>query len=652
MTGADSRAQRSLNRAVESLGGVPREGQIQMVERVRQTLAEGDLALIQAGTGTGKSLGYLIPALTALASGDVNRVVVSTATLALQRQILIKDAPTALAAVAAQTDTRLKVALLKGWHHYLCKNKLAGGYPDEGETLFEASDTAAALGTLGEQVMRLREFADETDTGDRDDVSPGVHDRAWRQVSVTRNECLGARCQFAEDCFAFAARARAGESDLLVTNHTLLGIQAASEVPVLPDFDALIVDEAHDLADRVTAAGALQLSGGMLTRLLRVVSREFPSVDLDEAVAALSEALEEAPTGRITALTAALQDAFILLGNAASAAVEANKNAKGKDTDAGSRAQAKAALLELQGAAVRLLSGTIPTGEDVAWIDRGRDGTEPPILKVAPLDVAPLIANELLAERAAVLTSATLALGGSFAASKAKVGAHLLADTTVNEIDVGSPFTYAKQGILYIASDMPEPSRDGIAEEALDTFAELVMAAGGRTLGLFSSRRGAERTAERLRVSVDTPVYVQGEDQLSQLVDDFLADESATLLGTLTLWQGVDAPGDTCRLVVIDRIPFPRPTDPMTEARNELATKRRQNSFMEVSANHAALLLAQGAGRLIRSSTDRGVVAVLDPRLRTKRYGTYLLRSMPPMWPTEEKKVAIDALTRLRDANT
>ncbi|SEA45543.1 ATP-dependent DNA helicase DinG [Bowdeniella nasicola] len=659
MTGQDPAelTARALSAAVADLGGEPRPGQSAMAKRVIETLSEGHLALIQAGTGTGKSLGYLVPAMTALATGEASRVVVATATLALQRQILIKDAPLAAEAVRATTGSAITVAVQKGWHHYVCLHKLNGGYPDEGETLFTEDDTAAAAGTLGDQILRLREFAKESDTGDRDDVTPGVHDRAWRQVSVSRQECLGSRCELFEDCFAVRARARAAEADLVVTNHTLLGIQAASEVPVLPEFDALIVDEAHDLVSRVTQAGTLQISGAMLARLHRTAAREFPTTHLDDAVAAVEEAIEEAPAGRLRALSPALHDAFLLLGSAASEASEAGRTdsvttgaRRTADPEAtGARAQAKAALLELSEMAVRVLSDSIAAGADVAWIDRGRDGSEAPRLNISPLDVAPLIANELLAERGAVLTSATLSLGGSFAAAKAEVGAHLLANHTVTDLDVGSPFNYPKQGIIYIATHVPRPDRDGISEEALDVMAELVEASGGGTLGLFSSRRGAERAAERLRVSIDTPVYVQGEGQLSQLVDDFLADESASLLGTLSLWQGVDAPGTTCRLVVIDRIPFPRPDDPMIEARNELATSRRQNAFMTVSATHAALMLAQGSGRLIRTHSDRGVVAVLDPRLKIARYGGFLAASMPQMWPTSETRLVKNALARLRE---
>ena len=637
-------AARALDQAVADLGGTPRTGQQRMAEEVGAALTGGRVALVQAGTGTGKSLGYLVPALAALAAGDVKRVVVSTATLALQRQIVTKDAPLAAGAVSAVTGTTLNVALLKGWHHYVCRHKIEGGYPDDGMALFDVEDAEPTAGSVGEDIVRVRAWAEDSDTGDRDDLPGGVADKVWRHVSVTRQECLGARCPLFDACFAVAARNRAAEADLVVTNHTMLGIHASSDAPILPEFDALIVDEAHDLAARVTAAGALQVSGGIVARLLRIVNRSAPSTDLGSAADALGDALEETASGRITGLPETLHDAATMLDAACRDAASDLRKESGEDD--GGRAQAKAAIVDLWSVAQRLLDHA-PDGGDVVWVERGRDGTEAPLLKIAPLDVAPLIADKLLTDRGVVLTSATLALGGTFDAAAAAVGAHLLGKGAWHGVDVGSPFEYAKQGILYVAADVPLPGRDGVSEEALDALAELVEAAGGRTLGLFSSRRGAERAAERLRVTIDTPVLVQGENQLGQLVDEFLADEHATLLGTLSLWQGVDAPGDTCRLVVMDRIPFPRPDDPMIEARNELVKKRRGNPFMAVSATHAALLLAQGAGRLIRRSTDRGVVAILDPRLETARYGSFLRASLPGFWPTTSKDVAISALERL-----
>ncbi len=639
-------ARAALTHAVTAVHGQRRDGQARMVEEVSTALAQGQVLMVQAGTGTGKSLGYLIPAI-AWATQQGERVVVSTATLALQRQIMTKDAPTAVEAVAKENSARADVALLKGWQHYLCLHRLHGGYP-EPDTLFDDAPATTQIGSMGEQMLRVRQWAEETDTGDRDDLSPGVHDKVWRHVSVTRKECVGSSCPYFTDCWAARARTRASEADVVVTNHTLLGIHAASDVPVLPEFAALIVDEAHELADRVTGAGAQQLSTGVVQRLVRVIAREAPSLDLDEAADALGEAIAALPAERLHALPEAFAQALLLTQAAARDCLQALRAET--TAEAGSLAQARAAATELAETCDRFLGRGLTQGEDVAWVERVGE-TDAVSVKIAPLDVAPLVANQLLEGRGVVLTSATLSVGGSFQPAANRMGAALLGEDTWSGIDVGSPFSYDKQGILYIASDVPAPDRDGISEEALDRFAELVKAAGGQTLGLFSSRRGVERAAERLRVSIDTPVYVQGEDQLSQLVDDFLAEEESTLLGTLTLWQGVDAPGPTCSLVVIDRIPFPRPDDPLVQARSDRVKERGGNPFMAVSLSHAALLMAQGAGRLIRRGDDRGMVAVLDPRLETQRYGSILRSSMPPLWPTNDAAVAVGALRRLAARN-
>jgi ATP-dependent DNA helicase DinG len=218
---------------------------------------------------------------------------------------------------------------------------------------------------------------------------------------------------------------------------------------------------------------------------------------------------------------------------------------------------------------------------------------------------------------------------------------------TWQALDVGSPFDYRRQGICYVAKHLPAPGREPATQAQLDEIEALVRAAGGRTLGLFSSRRAATAAAAAMRERLDVPVLVQGDDQLGTLVDRFTEDPATCLFGTLSLWQGVDVPGATCRLVVIDRIPFPRPDDPVSSARSEAVARAGGNGFMAVAASHAALLLAQGSGRLIRTTADRGVVAVLDPRLVTSRYGEYLLRSMPPFWRTTDRQVALDALSRL-----
>src|SRR5690349_4492737 len=311
---------------------------------------------------------------------------------------------------------------------------------------------------------------------------------------------------------------------------------------------------------------------------------------------------------------------------------------------------------------------------EVLWLSEGSDPATgsgqrrvPPRLCVAPLEVWGPMRDKLLTDKTVVMTSATLKLGGDFGAIATSVGLRpgervdtegpqeAAADTTDGEgtlpwvgLDVGSPFDYGSQAILYVARHLPAPGRDGLGEAQLDEIVSLVDAAEGRTLGLFSSRRAAETAAAAVRERLPhLTTLAQGEAQLPELARQFVGDPHTCLFGTLSLWQGLDVPGDTCQLVIIDRIPFPRPDDPLMSARQRAADQAGGNGFMQVAATHAALLLAQGSGRLIRTTTDRGVVAILDPRVVTARYGGFLRASLPPMWSTTDRAVVLSALKRL-----
>lgn len=644
-------AVRVLRHAVDALGGSTRTGQDAMCERAAATFDSGDVLLAQAGTGTGKSLAYLAAAMTAAAETG-QRAVISTATLALQRQVLLADAPLVADAVAEITGNRLDVALLKGWNNYVCRHKLSGGYPeDDAPTLFDAGSAhplEGPRGSLGAQVVRVREWAEETETGDRDDLVPGVSDRAWRQVSVSKLECLGAKCPMRTECFAELARAKAHAADVVVTNHAMLGVAAGGSPGALPEYEFLVIDEAHDLVSRVTSAATVDLSAGAVDRVARGVATHAASAHpkLSDAAAAVRAALDALPDGRLVVLPATLQDAAVLLASATREAVAAIGGV-GSDDDAGSRAVVKSELVVLSEIADRLMAGTVESNRDVAWVGRGRDSSDPPRLYLAPLSVAHQINEHILGERAVVATSATLQLGGSFDPAAWAFG--LVGDDgrEWSGEDFGSPFDYGKQGILYVASRLPRPGRDGVSKEALVELTELVRASKGGTLGLFSSLRGAQRAAEYVRQYVTSDVLLQGEQQLPQLVKQFASDRQTSLFGTLSLWQGVDVPGDACRLVVIDRIPFPRPDDPIMSARTQKAEEAGRSGFMEVSVSHAALLLAQGAGRLIRRSEDRGVVAILDSRVATSGYGRYLMASLPPLWPTRDGELVRRSLAAL-----
>jgi ATP-dependent DNA helicase DinG len=334
----------------------------------------------------------------------------------------------------------------------------------------------------------------------------------------------------------------------------------------------------------------------------------------------------------------------------------------GTDKPSAEQRQAAAAVSEVFDVAERMAA---LDARDVVWVsERERTGRE---ARVAPLSVAGLMRSQVFGERPTVLTSATLKLGDDFTATASSVGLRErdrddrpATDTAASPpqgddppvpwrgLDVGSPFDYRRQGIRYVARTLPPPGRDGVSAESLAEIAELVWAAGGRTLGLFSSRRAAETAAVHVRKQLPKlTILCQGDAQLSELTRRFVAEETTSLFGTLSLWQGVDVPGATCSLVIIDRIPFPRPDEPLTLARQKAVAEAGGNGFMSVAATHAALLLAQGSGRLVRRLSDRGVVAVLDPRLVTARYGSFLRASMPDMWPTTDRETAIAALRRL-----
>ncbi|WP_432514024.1 ATP-dependent DNA helicase [Kineococcus sp. SYSU DK001] len=658
-----------LDAVVDALGGQRREGQARMAQAVTDAIRSRRHLLVQAGTGTGKSMAYLVPAVAHAVHTD-HRVVVTTATLALQAQVVERDLPRLARALAPALRREPTWELLKGRANYLCRNKLDGGFPTDEGALFDIAAPTLTTGAgggdagrLGREVVRLREWAATTETGDRDELDPGVSDRAWRQVSVSARECLGAqRCPVAAECFSERVRARARQVDVVVTNHAMTAIDALENSGLLlPEHDVLVVDEAHELADRVTAVATAELSASVLHTASRRLRRSAGIVAeaLDDAAVALEAALEEAPPGRLDRWPDALADAVVAVRDAARQALSDLKDAgesAGKEEDPesrGARHLARAAVQEVFSVAERLAADVgreAQDGHDVAWVTAGFGAaSRPPSLHIAPLSVAGLLRERLFSERTVVATSATLTLGGSFDPVAGAFGLKGAkgAGTAWTGVDVGSPFDYPRQGILYVARHLPPPGRAGSGEAAMDELAALVEAAGGRTLGLFSSRRAAEEAAEALRRRVSTPVLCQGDDRLPKLVRDFTDDPATTLVGTMSLWQGVDVPGASCSLVVIDRIPFPRPDDPLMSARARAVDAAGGNGFLTVSVSHAAVRLAQGAGRLIRAAEDKGVVAVLDSRLATARYGGFLRESLPDFWATTSTGTVLAALRRL-----
>lgn len=645
MTEPDVSAQ-ILGVAVDGLGGHTRPGQVQMAAEVGTTFETGEHLLVQAGTGTGKSLGYLAPALARLADDPQARIVVATATLALQAQLATKDIPTAVAACAEVTGRRVTHAVLKGRSNYVCLQRVRDGQGLEQEAL--VADPSEASG-LGAEVVELRRWAEqeaaEDGLADRDDA-PDHTPAAWAQVSVPVRECLGAqKCPFGEACFVEESRRRARASQLVVTNHALLAIDAMHGGTALPEYDALVIDEAHELVARVTGAASVELSP---VQVERVAKRCLPwladqsGLEFLDAADTLQIGLDDAEVGRVPQGEPAVLAAVRSVRDAARQAVTGLAGGTAEEVE---RSQAQAAAQEIFDIAERMAK---LAEMDVVWVSESeRFGRQ---LNCAPLSVAGLLRERVFADHPVVLTSATLKLGGDFRAIAASVGLDSAAGD-YRGIDVGSPFDYRSQGILYVARQLAAPTREGIAPDALAEIAELLWAAEGRTLGLFASQRAAEAAARYCRAEVpDRTILCQGDAHLPKLTAQFIADPEASLFGTLSLWQGLDVPGDTCRLVVIDKIPFPRPDDPLMQARQNAVSEAGGNGFMAVAASHAGLLLAQGAGRLIRTLDDRGVVAVLDPRLVTARYGSYLRASLPDFWMTTDREVAVAALRRLGSA--
>jgi ATP-dependent DNA helicase DinG len=608
--------QEVLDTVVSAIGGETRPGQQQMLRAVSEALAKGEHLVVQAGTGTGKSLGYLIPA--ALHAREHGPVVVATATLALQRQLITQEIPRVAAAVP------VSAAVLKGRHHYVCRQRL-NAVDDDQQELVQSR--------LADQARAVHAWAAQTTTGDRDDYPDELDARVWRSVSVRSTECVGeSRCAFGAECFAAQARMRAAEADIVVTNHALLAIDAVENVPVLPEYSALIIDEAHEFGDRVTSAVSIELAIGSLERLASRVTGDFADVVDDFG----RLALEEAQEGRVQTWSEPMLIALTRLRDASREAIE-ELSSDGSADDLAQRQRIRGAFEEVNAATQRMIA---MSPDDVIWWDTNR------VLHAAPLQVADALAVDLFERGPAVLTSATLAVAGSFDGLLTGIG--LGANTRCLVVDTG--FDYAQQGILYVASAIPPPSRDGVAMEALDELALLIEAAGGRTLALFSSWRGVERAADylRVRLSDDLPLLVQQRgESAAVLIEHFAADERSVLIGTVSLWQGIDVPGRSCILVAIDRIPFPRPDDPVLTARASVIDEAGGSGFREVSLARAAVLLAQGAGRLIRAAGDRGVVAILDSRMVTARYGAVLRSSLPPLWFTTDRTVVQSALERL-----
>lgn len=654
----------ALDAAVEAIGGSPREGQIEMAEAVGNALSDRHHLMVQAGTGTGKSLAYLVPALV-----YGKKVLVATATLALQRQLVERDLPRIVPALSKVLGREITYGIYKGVGNYVCLQKMnsEGGDPD-GEAVLEVS-------SLEKDAKRLHDWARKPGvSGDRDDA-PDVDRRVWMANSLSGRECVGADvCDYGPQCFAAIAKGKAQSADVVVTNHTLLAIEIVDSHPILPERDAVILDEAHEFMDRTTQAVTEELTGPRVSRAAGMAKKYMPGKLSDaftKAALAFSDAMDDYGQrvkyethlqGRLIELPSELESPIRKVRESAQEimrSISADEEIIDSDSIA-ERARVKGAVNEISTTAAKILK--MGKGQ-VLWY-------EPTFstLHLAPLTVSSVLRNNLLTKTPVIATSATLTVGKGFDAMARNIGFVVDDDvdveveegdvdpSNVQMLDVGSPFDFANQGMLYLPKHLPEPGRDGPSLEALTELGELIDAAGGRTLALFSSWRGVEAADAHLRkVLAELPIKIITQkrgDAVGPLVERFAKDETSILLGTISLWQGVDVPGASCILVAIDRIPFPRPDDPVMSARAAEVDAAGGSGFMKVSMPRAALMLAQGTGRLIRSMDDRGVVAILDSRIVTKRYGSVLLNSMPPLWRTSDEKTVKESLRRLHASFT
>ena len=650
----------ALDVAVAAIGGQPRSGQIEMAEAVANALSNRHHLLVQAGTGTGKSLAYLVPALV---SGK--KVLVATATLALQRQLVERDLPKIKAALDKELKRDITFAIYKGVGNYVCLQKMNNSDGDpENQAVLEVS-------SLESDAKRLRAWAESPKaSGDRDDA-PDVDRRVWFANSVSGRECMGAdECPYGHKCFAALAKAKAQTADVVVTNHTLLAIEIVDSHPILPERDAVILDEAHEFMDRTTQAVTEELTAPRVIRAAAMARKHMPGKASDaftkaadkfaDAVDDYSEIVKSdiSKSGRRDQGPKELESSMRAIKEAVAAILQLiSADAEVIDINTmAERARVKGALNEISQTVTKLLK---PGHTHVLWFEPTYS-----TLYLAPLSVSNVLRRNLLTETPVIATSATLTVGKSFDAIAKNIGFVIgekdedqesedgaIDPANLQILDVGSPFDFANQGMLYLPKHLPEPGRDGPSIEALTELGELIEAAGGRTLALFSSWRGVEMADEHLRkvlADLKLPIITQRRgDAVGPLVDKFASIPNSILLGTISLWQGIDVPGPSCTLVAIDRIPFPRPDEPVMSARAAEADAAGGSGFMQISLPRAALLLAQGTGRLIRSLDDRGVVAILDSRIVNKRYGSILLNSMPPFWRTNDGEIIKDALKRL-----
>jgi ATP-dependent DNA helicase DinG len=599
-----------------------------MAQAVADAITNKRHLVVQAGTGTGKTLAYLVPSILLGA-----KVVVATATKALQDQLVGKDLPF----LAAHLDRPFTYSSLKGRANYLCLQRAREVLGGDEQLAISGVDPLADRAPRSE-LLALIEWGTETETGDRAELVFEPSTNAWAALSVSARECPGmARCPIGSACFAERARATAAEADVVVVNSYLYGMHLATDGAVLPEHDVVVFDEAHQLEEVISATAGVELSGGSFVALARAVKAIIADdrliADLEATSGQLNDALAAHHGQRIRGLDEVLAAAVEVGRGRVDRALAA---LRAVTSDAGDTANRKLRGIKAASALAAELAtvSSVPEG-DVSWVEGPKHA---PRLRIAPIDVAPTL-QTLWGNVTAVLTSATIPR-----TLPIRLG---LPPDGHEQLDVGSPFDYGANALLYCAAHLPDPRAAGYEAAMHAELEALILAAGGRTLALFTSWRAMDAAVLALRERLPFPVLDQNSLPKPALVKAFSDDPAACLFATMGFWQGVDVRGPTLSLVTIDRLPFPRPDEPLLQARRERA---REGAFALVDLPRAATLLAQGAGRLIRSATDRGVVAVFDPRLATARYRWEVINALPPMQRTRERAEVETFLEAIRDA--